>query len=73
MAMVQTHTVAECVDLAMRFERRVDEIRERNQLQKASGPQRRGFKKGSRFSPMASSGASGGIVHVNQMTVDSVT
>ena len=31
MSMNQTHTVVECADLAMRFERHVNEIRERNQ------------------------------------------
>ena len=39
-SMIQTHTVAECANLAMQFERRVDEIRERNKQLKDSGPQR---------------------------------
>ena len=65
MSMIQTHTVAECADLAMWFERRVDEIHERNQQLKDGEPQRRGHRKNFYFSPMTSSDTTGGSVQVN--------
>ena len=65
MSMIHTHTAAECADLAMRFERRVNEIRERNQQLKADEPQHWRHRKNSHFSPMTSSSTMGGSVQVN--------